>query len=192
MAEKGGEGKGERGEKDTKGRKGPCVQPPPWASQNLGPALAVRVKQRLIVCVLTVSDYPRDQKRSKDASRGVMPSNTQQRNRSPHQIRDIPPASRLEPEWSSREANYPASRENPAAHGERESRRPQRDRRDVTRHETAMTSNNMRPRRPSHSDSSAGVLLSVCLCQGLGKWVRPKKMNGFFWVVPMQKKPAGF
>jgi len=30
-------------------------------------------------------------------------------------------------------------------------------------------------------------------CQGLGKWVRPKKNPlGFFWVVPMQKNPPGF
>jgi len=37
----GGEGKEERAGEGTEGRRGPRIQPPPWASQNLGPALTV-------------------------------------------------------------------------------------------------------------------------------------------------------
>jgi len=41
---KGRERKGERRGEGTEGRRGPRIQPPPWASQDLGPSLPVIVK----------------------------------------------------------------------------------------------------------------------------------------------------
>ena len=124
-------------------------------------------------CVL-LSEYVRDQKRSKDAGRGIGSSTNRPRSRSPHQIREIPAAGRREAEWSSRDVN-PVPREIPVVHVEREAHRHQRDRREATlptRHDTATVSHNVRLRRDSHSDSSPGLFvclsvwlfLSVCLC----------------------------
>ena len=108
--------------------------------------------------MMMMSEYSRDQKRGKDVGRG------QQRSRSPHTARDVPTAGRREADWS-RDVNNPASSEITTVprdvHGERESRRPQRGRRDValpTRHDTA-ASINVRQRHSSHSDSSAGLLV---------------------------------
>jgi len=39
MGEEGQGRKGDRGGERTEGWRGPRIQPPPWASQNLGPAL---------------------------------------------------------------------------------------------------------------------------------------------------------
>jgi len=113
---------------------------------------------------LLVSEYSRDQKRSKDSGHGTTVSNTRQRSPSPHVTHDVPGGSRQEPDWTSRDAKNP-SRENPAMPRDREGYRQQHDRRDVTlpTRRDIPTSNNDRQRHASHSDSSAGL----CLCLSL-------------------------
>jgi len=112
---------------------------------------------------MSVPEYSRDQKRSKEAGRGVTSSNSRQRSPSPRPARDVPAAGHREAD-SLRHVSNPASREYPAVprdvHGERERHRQQHERRGValpTRHDTA-TSNDVRLRRASHSDSSSGLL----------------------------------